>query len=274
MYKILGADQKEYGPVSAEVVRQWIAERRANAQTRIQLEGTAEWKPLSEFPEFQDALAMGAPPPNLPGPPPPPAAMPAMTAPPKTSGLAIASLVMGILGFCTGITSVVGLILGTMALLKISNSQGKLGGKGLAIAGLVISGLVVSMTVAILPGMMLPALAKAKARAQSINCISNLKQIGLAARMYANDHEQTFPRDFLSMSNELVNPKLLVCPGDSSKTRSLDWSTLTPQNISYEMVSPGMKEDAASQVFARCPIHGHVCRGDGSVQSGDRGRRR
>lgn len=36
MYDILGADQKQYGPVSAEVVRQWITERRANSQTMIQ----------------------------------------------------------------------------------------------------------------------------------------------------------------------------------------------------------------------------------------------
>lgn len=52
MYKIIGADGKEYGPISAEQLRQWIAEGRANAQTRVCAEGTTEWKPLSAFPEF------------------------------------------------------------------------------------------------------------------------------------------------------------------------------------------------------------------------------
>jgi hypothetical protein len=186
--------------------------------------------------------------------------------------LAIASLVLGIAGFCTGITSIVGLILGTIALIKIGNSQGKLGGKGLAIAGLCISGLVIL----ILPAMLLPALAKAKGKAQSINCVNNLRQIGLAARMYANDHRETFPQDFLSMSNELANPRILACPSDNTKTKASDWSSVTPQNISYEILfSRGMKIDASAMArpLLRCPIHGHVCNADGSVMRGDIRRR-
>ena len=52
-------------------------------------------------------------------------------------------------------------------------------------------------------GMLIPALAKAKDKAQRINCVNNLRQIGLAARMYANDHEEVFPKDFLAMQQEL-----------------------------------------------------------------------
>jgi Membrane domain of glycerophosphoryl diester phosphodiesterase/GYF domain 2 len=52
MYKIIGADQKEYGPITGEQIRQWIAEGRVNAQTHACLEGTHEWKPLGMFPEF------------------------------------------------------------------------------------------------------------------------------------------------------------------------------------------------------------------------------
>jgi hypothetical protein len=52
MYKIIGADQKQYGPVSAEEMRQWIAEGRVNAQTLIQADGQTDWRPLSSFPEF------------------------------------------------------------------------------------------------------------------------------------------------------------------------------------------------------------------------------
>jgi len=54
MYKIIGADQKEYGPVTAEQMRQWIAEGRVNGQTIARAEGTSDWKPLSAFPEFAD----------------------------------------------------------------------------------------------------------------------------------------------------------------------------------------------------------------------------
>src|SRR5262249_44498637 len=52
MYKIIGADEQEYGPISADQIRQWIAEGRANAQTKTCLEGTQDWKPLGMFPEF------------------------------------------------------------------------------------------------------------------------------------------------------------------------------------------------------------------------------
>ena len=42
MYKVLGADQKEYGPVSAEQVQQWIRDRRLNSQSLLMLEGTVD----------------------------------------------------------------------------------------------------------------------------------------------------------------------------------------------------------------------------------------
>lgn len=56
MYKIIGGDGNEYGPVSAEQVHQWIAEGRANTQTKARREGETEWKPLAAFPEFANAL--------------------------------------------------------------------------------------------------------------------------------------------------------------------------------------------------------------------------
>lgn len=60
MYKIIGADQKEYGPVTADEVRQWISEGRLNAQSRACLEDTQEWKPLGMFPEFGFISPAGA----------------------------------------------------------------------------------------------------------------------------------------------------------------------------------------------------------------------
>ena len=60
MYKIIGADQKEYGPVSADQINAWILEGRANGQTQVQPEGSAEWRPLSTFPEFAGVFAAKA----------------------------------------------------------------------------------------------------------------------------------------------------------------------------------------------------------------------
>jgi uncharacterized membrane protein len=56
MFKIIGADGREYGPVSSEQLRQWAREGRANAQTRVQPEGQTDWTPLGLLAEFDDVL--------------------------------------------------------------------------------------------------------------------------------------------------------------------------------------------------------------------------
>ena len=68
MYKIVGMNGQQYGPVSAEEIRRWIAENRVNAQTLAHMEGSPHWKPLGEFPEF--AAELKAVPPQIVPPPP------------------------------------------------------------------------------------------------------------------------------------------------------------------------------------------------------------
>ena len=66
MYKIIGADGREYGPVTTEQLRQWIREGRASAQTKVQAEGATEWKALGEISEFAGLFASASAGPSVP----------------------------------------------------------------------------------------------------------------------------------------------------------------------------------------------------------------
>lgn len=139
MYKIIGADGKEYGPISAEVLRQWITEGRANAQTRVLVEGTTEWKRLEELPEF----SAGGPG-NL-GTSTTPGTISPVPTEAKVNSLAITGFILGIISMtfalcCYGVPfNVAGMICSGIALAQIQRDPQRERGQGLAIAGLVLS---------------------------------------------------------------------------------------------------------------------------------------
>jgi hypothetical protein len=108
----------------------------------------------------------------------------------------------------------------------------------------------------------------ARARAESVACINNLKQIGLAARIWATDNNDVLPAGWLAMTNELSTPKLLICPSDKGRSAAQNWASLSAANVSYEYLNPNGSETNPYVILARCTIHGHVGLSDGSVHNG------
>ncbi len=127
--------------------------------------------------------------------------------------------------------------------------------------------------IAILASMLMPAFAKAKTRAKRVQCLGNLKEIGNAFHLFANDHHNQYPmqtpasdggtqdyttsfaqfsgntyRHFQALSRDLGTPKILLCPTDT-RTAAGDWSSLTNSNISYFVwlsASPTVTSDLLS----------------------------
>lgn len=139
MYKILGSDQKEYGPVSADQIRQWIAERRLNADSLVQPEGATSWKPLGQLPEFAATLdrpaTLSAGPPQTGG----------ANAPATSNPMALTGMILGIVSVTFGICccyglpfSISGIVFSSLGLVQARKSPDQTG-KGMAITGLILS---------------------------------------------------------------------------------------------------------------------------------------
>lgn len=126
-------------------------------------------------------------------------------------------------------------------------------------------------------------------RSPRIDCVNNIKAVGMGARVFANDHEEKFPwqvstnrggsmefvntrdvfRHFLAMSNDLATPRVLVCAGDKERRPAKKWQKefMDNERVSYFV---GLDARAASGDWMLCGdrnITGQTIRTNGIVLS-------
>jgi hypothetical protein len=135
-----------------------------------------------------------------------------------------------------------------------------------------------------------------KPRLQRASCVNNLKQIGLAFRVWAGDHGNKYPFNVSTnaegtsefcviamdnfdsnvalhlqvMANELRTPKILICPKDSSKIPAANFDSLRAENVTYKLRT-NFTNTNAKEILMVCPIDGNILYSDGTVKGDETG---
>jgi len=158
---------------------------------------------------------------------------------PRTAGLAIASLVLGILSVtCLSILAgIPAVIVGSVALHQIGSSRSGAAGKSQALAGLImgiVSVALLPLVIAVLAtSVTLPAVNAAHAHAKEAQCLNNVRQCTQACVRYAQEHDTALPRVWGDAAKYVVNEtpgkSLLHCRQDPVRA------------VSYEIVYPGQR---------------------------------
>jgi prepilin-type processing-associated H-X9-DG protein len=176
----------------------------------------------------------------------------------------------------------------------------------------VVELLVLLVVLVLLALVVLPALLNPIVVSSKIKCVNNLKNVGLSFRIFATDNEDRFPQEimlsngvaranidavrvFLTLSNELSTPKILLCPNDAKRRQAKAFTNMSGENVSYfasltateqlpqaflagdrnllsngVSVPPGLFPLSTNvQAGWSQEIHegrGNICMGDGSVQ--------
>ncbi len=137
--------------------------------------------------------------------------------PPESNRLAVASLILGIAGYITcGITAVIGLVMGIIAMVQNSNKKSS-AGSNYALWGVITSAIAIALVpvIAIMAAIAFPVFAKSREAARTTECMSNMKQLCMGMMMYANDNNDTLPPSDKwvdSISPYIKYKELFNCP--------------------------------------------------------------
>jgi hypothetical protein len=234
---------QKIGPYTPDEVRSSLAAGSVQPNDLAWHEGAEDWLPLTSIP----GLGSDGPPaiPRQIIPPPPSA---------PTSGLAIASLVLGIASILSsGLTAVPAVVCGHLSLSQIKRDASRYSGSGLAIAGLIMGyfgiALLLMMIVmviflGVIAGVGFPVFVKAMNDVpHQTDCLSHARQIANACKSYAKDHDGRYPESLTDLVPKYIPDRLtLACPmlqGDSSVGYQYFGGTKTDPGTKVLLISKG-----------------------------------
>ncbi len=186
--------------------------------------------------------------------------------PPKTSGLAITSLILGCASLlCSVFTGIPAAICGVIAMKKIKASNGTMGGHGLALAGLII-GVIMSVlapVIAILAGIAMPAFSQVQANAKMSAATVKARSIHVTMIQHASENDGKLPATLDEMVPLLGGDDTLLEGPPPEKDKTF-----------FTLVHPGEKLDdlPAQEPVLTSKVYGNtrkriVVRADGSVET-------
>jgi len=197
---------------------------------------------------------------------------------PKTSGLAVASAIFGVLICLGALSGIPALIMGLLALLAIRKAQGRLGGAALAIVGICLGALSTAATavaVVKLTSATTGAVTVARDKARGAACANNLRQIAIALERHMGDNGGKYPAslDVLLNKGYLPDARALLCPGcGNAGARNFSAASAGALPCGYVYVPYGTQRTAmiSPLVFDRRANHKgegrNVLFGDGHVE--------
>jgi hypothetical protein len=209
-------DGKRFGPLSLEEVKARLLSGEFKPGDLAWSEGgKVDWKPLSSFPEIAGLASPEITPPLPANPQYLPTAPPPFA--PETSGLAIASVICGVLSITIlpCFSAIPAVICGHLAKSKINARPDLYRGEGMALAGLITGyiGLALIALLPILAGIALPVFGEVQLRGKQTKSLANAKTIATACKIYALDHNGDFPPTLDALGPEhLPDRAILICP--------------------------------------------------------------
>ena len=190
----IARDNQQLGQFSEEEIRAGLFEGRYLPSDLVWNANMSGWKPASEvFANVVRPTPSATPPPAF------NASTRTFGAPLQTSGMAIAALCLGIVSLLTcgflGIGAIATVVCGHIALSKIKESQGALGGRGLAMSGLIMGYVCLLLVgLSLIAALTTPVFTKLSEIAPVSKSIVNATVIASACKTYASTHDGAYPK--------------------------------------------------------------------------------